>query len=235
MVQLLVNQLFCRGLGAHVTCSLILWTKQMLLLRQDWCVNWSVFAKDALNYCFLSVLLDISMELASLVRNTATGPQKTTKDCYQQGKGDVSVFWSEQGRSIIPHLKNHLTALPVAAVLGYILSARWRTKSPKAVLLTLPDTSGSILFQSQGICTSNSSWWPPVQAVGYLSPLHFFFQLIWILFDGKPTYWQSGLRAHNADRCLHLKYTQPRMSTASLTLVEQNSSDHSILCLAQEH
>lgn len=144
MLQLLVNQLFCGGLGVQVTCSPILWTKQMLSPKQDWCVNWSVFAKDALNVCFLSVMLDIRMELtSSFERNTATGPQKTAKDPYQQGKEDVNVSWSEQGCSIPPHLKNHLTALFVITVLSYILSARWRTESPKAVLLILPDMSGS--------------------------------------------------------------------------------------------
>lgn len=90
---------------------------------------------------------------SSLGRNTATDPQKTAKDPYQPGKGDVNVSWSEQGRSITPHLKNHLTALFVITVLSYILSARGRTESPKAVLLTLPDMSGSIQFQSQSICT----------------------------------------------------------------------------------
>lgn len=32
-----------------------------------------------------------------------------------------------------------------------------------------------------------------------------------------------------------LKYAQPRMLTASLTLAEENISDHSILCLAEAH
>lgn len=35
-----------------------------------------------------------------------------------------SCFLSEQGHSIISHLKNHLTALFVITVLSYILSAR---------------------------------------------------------------------------------------------------------------
>lgn len=47
---------------------------------------------------FLSVMLDIRVRLASsLERNTATVPQKTSKDPYQQEKEEVNGSWSVQG------------------------------------------------------------------------------------------------------------------------------------------